>query len=209
MSKMWRIICLLAIALIIISCSNPYKDYPVIEMAYQSNYVDIDQAYQDEHFYFEPLKGYLPVKKEELQIFRKKQIIDENAIVYEDLKQVYVDSLSQLIIISEIKSTKISDYDSLFAETKNHYKNMFQSELSEQIVKEMTYRYGHYLIHQSIIDVQNRIILKAIVSKISKRKLSQIYMIDFSIEKDQFAEIMRGVESSITSIDNKREGDKK
>lgn len=209
MKKTWMIISLVFCAAMIISCSNPYKDYPVIDMNYQSNYLDINKAYTDNHFYFEPLKNFSPVKNEELQIFRKKQIINDNAMIYEDLKQVFVDSLSQLIIVSEIKSTKITDYDSLFTETKNHYNKMFDSELSDKIVKEMTYRYGNYLIHQSIIDVQNRIILKAIVSKITKRKLSQIYMIDFSIEKDMFAEIMRGVESSITSIDKKREGEKK
>jgi len=186
--------------LALFSCSGGFPEYIAITMSYDEGLVNAESVLDTESLYFEPVRSFQKVPDEYfLELINDIQYDDFH--LFNELPiAAFVDSLSQMIFVSEIVNNDLS-YRELFSVSATHFNDIYK----DNIIASLPFRYQNILINQYLISYEDNVLVKVIFSKLNKHKLSNIYMIDYFILADNFTEKMLSVESSIASIAKKQE----
>jgi len=186
---------------ILISCNSKYDQYIAITMNYNVDLIDKVSAFVSEYLYFEPIRGFSLVADDVFDVVPISEGLEnENFFVFPFL--VYTDSLSQMIILSEIKKPiNVFDTDDVFLISMEHYKEIFQ----KNIKKAMSFKYQGFYLNQFLMIFDEIVMVKVIFCSTFKGGVrdDKVFMIDYVLSIDGFTDKMLGVESSIASIGNK------
>ena len=180
---------------LLFACSNNVSDYRKVPMVYDINLVDTLSVFRAENLHFEPMLGFVLLPEELLDELMISE--DDTRSIIERPLAVYMDSLSQMIIISEIDSNTLSTNE-IFYNSFDHYHEIYKDTL----ITYLRFQYENYLVNQFVVPIQDYIMVKIVVGHLSKNEITNVYMIDFLILRDDFETKMLGVESSLASLKN-------
>ena len=181
----------------IFSCAKRFDQYKIVSMEYNTDLVNSELVFISEDLYFEPINGFQFLPEHLLEEYLESNQPNFNDAFYEMPIAVFLDSLSQMIIISEIKSGQNNSVEELFLNSMQHYSNIYK----DKVLKALPYKYEDYLINQFVISHnKENIMVKLVISYLNDNKLKNIYMLDYYLSSDDFSQKMRGVESSIASL---------
>ena len=193
--KVLKVVLIISIITIFVSCSNKFSDYHTITLNYDVNYLDTESAYNIDNIVFKPIKDFIMLPENYLNEFKLNHQSEINEYFIESPLIVYADSLSQMLIISNLSSNILSNND-LFLNSLEYYKNIYQ----DNVLRALPFRYNKYLFNQFVISYGDNILVKSIFTNLKNNKSQNVFMVDYLLLRDNFAEKMLSVESSIASI---------
>ena len=191
--KLSRLFACLLVALWLFGCKGKFDDYRSIPMVYDASLMDSLSVFVAENLYFEPMYGFVRLPMDILSEFTN--LVQQRRALYEVPIIAFADSMSQMIVISEVRSDRFSPQEA-FMNSFEHYSTIYADNLTDSA----RFRLENYLINRFIIASYDFIVTKVVLGYLEAGEITNVYMIDFVLARENHVARMQGVESSIMSL---------